>query len=175
MVIFGRNVAGKVNRETTYGVALHAGQTARDEGVCLSQIPRQRTGLRRPLKMKDPWPLMGLSRTAGTASPWRTEASRSTAGDTGPRQANGSSALQSPDGVVRTGYLDRPRRESPLRQLPVVLASTSAHADAKSRFGASVFGIVAQPAFMTKSRWSYDNLMALNAFSLVAPSGSTCD
>jgi len=41
MVIFGRNVAGKVNRETTYGVALRAGQTARDEGVFLSQIPRQ--------------------------------------------------------------------------------------------------------------------------------------
>ena len=60
-------------------------------------------------------------------------------------------------------------------QLPVVLASTSAQADAKSRFGSSAFGIVAQPAFMTKSRCSYVDLMALNAFSLVTPSGSTCD
>ena len=70
---------------------------------------------------------------------------------------------------------DAPHWPRLLRQLPVVLASTSAHADAKSWFGPSAFGIVAQPAFMTKSRCSYVDLMALNAFSLAIPSGSTCD
>jgi len=61
------------------------------------------------------------------------------------------------------------------RQLAADLASTSAQADAKSRFGASAAGIVAQPAFMTKSRCSYDDLMALNALSLATVSGSICD
>ena len=75
----------------------------------------------------------------------------------------------------RSRRMHRTGRAWPLRQLPAVLASTSAQADAKSWLGASAFGIVAQPAFMTKSRCSYVDLMAPNAFSLVAPSGSTCD
>ena len=40
---------------------------------------------------------------------------------------------------------------------------------------ASAAGIVAQPAFMTKSRCSYGDLIALNASSLATAYGSVCD
>jgi hypothetical protein len=90
-------------------------------------------------KMQDPWPLTGLLPTTVPAPPYLLEVCQSAAATSdrnkNPQTAFLSAAIAGPcrlDSVVRTGRLDRPRRDSPLRQLPAVLASTSAQADAKS-------------------------------------------
>src|SRR5688500_11268148 len=60
----------------------------------------------------------------------------------------------------------------PPAQLDAVFRSAAAHASATSRFGSSLPGTVAQPVFVTKSRWSYDDDSALSStiFFFTAPS-----
>ena len=61
-------------------------------------------------------------------------------------------------------------------QFDAVFSNAAAHASATSLFGPSLPATVAQPVFVTKSRWSYDDASALSStiFFTAAPSALDC-
>src|SRR5690242_19294760 len=84
-----------------------------------------------------------------------------------------SSSLQ------RGTYPRRARPEPSLGMRPdqdcAAFESTSAHAAARSLSGDVAAGTVAQPAFMTKSRRSYDDVIAPNSANFAVAFGSVFD